>query len=222
MCDDRLGGWYAVHAVVAGVTPGEITLQEPLSTCHEEGVFRPERQARLANDFPMIRGNRFHTDPPLEDVSVTDLVLDGSPEGSRFGRQRLHDRGRPSGERPRRLGARRHRPAVRWATGSACKGGRRPRARLPGRTMPYAPGTIPAPRCGSPVFANDVGRPRRRRAVLLRRPRDHRDRKPVSRKRRQRHRRSGRSARRRPIQRRLRQRSAGATGVTAFSPTAAV
>jgi parallel beta-helix repeat protein len=32
----------------------------------------------LTNYFPLIRGNRFHWDRPLHDVSVTDLVLDGN------------------------------------------------------------------------------------------------------------------------------------------------
>jgi parallel beta-helix repeat protein len=41
-------------------------------------VFRPEQHARLTNYFPLIRGNRFHWDQPLSDVSVTDLVLDGN------------------------------------------------------------------------------------------------------------------------------------------------
>jgi len=78
--DNQLGGWHSVHAVVGAVEPGRIVLEEPLWTCHEEGVFRPEQHARLTNYFPMIRGNRFHWDKPLEDVSVTDLVLDGNME----------------------------------------------------------------------------------------------------------------------------------------------
>jgi parallel beta-helix repeat protein len=78
--DNRLGGWYSAHAVVAGVEPGRIILEEPLWTSHKEGVFRPDQHARLANYFPMIRGNRFHWDKPLEDVAVTDLVLDGNPK----------------------------------------------------------------------------------------------------------------------------------------------
>jgi parallel beta-helix repeat protein len=76
--DNRLGGWHSVHGVVGGVESGRIILEEPLWTCHEEGVFRPEQHARLTNYFPMIRGNRFHWDKPLEDVSVTDFVLDGN------------------------------------------------------------------------------------------------------------------------------------------------
>lgn len=76
--DNRLGGWYSAHGVVAGVEPGRVILKEPLWTCHEEGVFRLEQHARLTNYFPMIRGNRFHWDKLLQDVSVTDLVLDGN------------------------------------------------------------------------------------------------------------------------------------------------
>ncbi len=76
--DNQLGGWHSVHGVVSGVEPGRVVLEEPLWTCHEEGVFRPEQHARLTNYFPLIRGNRFHWDKPLEDVSVTDLVLDGN------------------------------------------------------------------------------------------------------------------------------------------------
>ncbi len=76
--DNQLGGWHSVHGVVSGIQPGRIVLQEPLWTCHEEGVFRPEQHARMTNYFPLIRGNRFHWDAPLEDVTVEDLVLDGN------------------------------------------------------------------------------------------------------------------------------------------------
>ena len=76
--DNQLGGWHSVHGVVGGIRSDRIVLEKPLWTCHEEGVFRPEQHARLTNYFPLIRGNRFHWDRPLEDVSVTDLVLDGN------------------------------------------------------------------------------------------------------------------------------------------------
>jgi len=76
--DNQLGGWHSVHGVVGGIESGRVILEEPLWTCHEEGVFRPEQHARLTNYFPLVRGNRFHWDKPLEDVSVTDLVLDGN------------------------------------------------------------------------------------------------------------------------------------------------
>ena len=76
--DNQLGGWHSVHGLVAGIASGRVILAEPLWTCHEVGVFRPEQHARLTNYFPLIRGNRFHWDPPLKDVSVVDLVLDGN------------------------------------------------------------------------------------------------------------------------------------------------
>jgi hypothetical protein len=76
--DEELLGWYSVHSIVAAVEPGRIVLDKPLSTCHEEGVFRPGQGAKLANYFPMIRANRFRWEEPLSDVTVTDLVLDGN------------------------------------------------------------------------------------------------------------------------------------------------
>ncbi len=78
LMDDPMHGWYMAHCIVKEVAPKRLTVAEPIVSGHDEGVFKPERNAIVVNFFPFIRGGRAHWDAEVADVAILDLVLDGN------------------------------------------------------------------------------------------------------------------------------------------------
>jgi parallel beta-helix repeat protein len=66
------------HCIVKEAAPKRLILAEPIASGHEEGVFKPERNAIAVNFFPFVRGGRAHWDREVADVAILDLVLDGN------------------------------------------------------------------------------------------------------------------------------------------------
>lgn len=76
--DDRMHGWYMGHALLAKVEPGRLTLTAGIENGHPEGDYALERKAAVVNYFPFFRASPMHFGPPVSDVAVLDLTLDGN------------------------------------------------------------------------------------------------------------------------------------------------
>ncbi|NUQ65332.1 MAG: right-handed parallel beta-helix repeat-containing protein [Pirellulales bacterium] len=76
--DDVMHGWYMGHAILAKVEPGRLALAAPIENGHPDGVYSLERSAAVVNYFPFFRASTMHFGPPVADVAVLDLTLDGN------------------------------------------------------------------------------------------------------------------------------------------------
>jgi parallel beta-helix repeat protein len=76
--DDLMHGWYMGHAILAKVEPDRLTLTARIENGHPDGDYSPDRNAAVVNYFPFFRASAMHFGPPVADVAVLDLTLDGN------------------------------------------------------------------------------------------------------------------------------------------------